>query len=72
MMIPGQHEGRPRTAVALATPPLVPIAVSNRGAVIVPLDSQRRELPGWLKVAIFAAILLAATWLMMWTEAATR
>ena len=33
---------------------------------------QRRELPGWLKVSIFAAALLAATWLVMLLESTTR
>jgi hypothetical protein len=48
------------------------VSADSRGAEVVPLGSRRRELPGWLRVAIFAAILLAATWLMMWIEAATR
>jgi hypothetical protein len=26
---------------------------------------QRAELPGWLKVSIFAAVLIAAMWLVM-------
>jgi hypothetical protein len=31
-----------------------------------------RELPGWIKAAIFAATLLAVSWLMMWMDAASR
>jgi hypothetical protein len=35
-------------------------------------DQPARELPGWLKVTIFAATLLAVTWLVMWMAAASR
>jgi hypothetical protein len=31
-----------------------------------------RELPGWIKATIFAATLLAVSWLMMWMDAASR
>jgi hypothetical protein len=34
--------------------------------------TRRPELPGWLNVSIFAATLLAATWLVMFFEAMTR
>jgi hypothetical protein len=35
-------------------------------------DQPARELPGWIKAAIFAATLLAVTWLAMWMDAASR
>jgi hypothetical protein len=73
MMIPGQFEGPVRTAVAVVAPvPPTPASVTGRGAGESPQHPQRRELPGWLKVAIFAAILLAATWVVMWLDAAAR
>jgi hypothetical protein len=34
--------------------------------------SDERELPTWLRVSIFAAALLAFTWLAMFVESATR
>jgi hypothetical protein len=73
MMIPGQFEGPARTAVVVATPlpPTAPSAI-GRGADAPPRQSRRRELPGWLKVALFAATLLAATWMVMWLDAAAR
>jgi hypothetical protein len=30
------------------------------------------ELPGWVKAGIFAATLLAVSWLAMWMESASR
>jgi hypothetical protein len=33
---------------------------------------RRLELPGWVKVSIFAATLLSATWLTLWLDAAQR
>jgi hypothetical protein len=30
------------------------------------------ELPGWMKASIFAATLLAVSWLMMWIDASGR
>jgi hypothetical protein len=35
-------------------------------------DQSPRELPGWIKATIFAATLLAVTWLVMWMDAAAR
>jgi len=32
----------------------------------------RRELPGWLRASVFAGVLLAVTWLMMWIAAPAR
>jgi hypothetical protein len=31
-----------------------------------------RELPGWIKATVFAATLLAVSWLVMWMDAASR
>jgi hypothetical protein len=65
-MIPGTWEPRRKsTAVdepvtTAAAPPAV-----SRPAAPAEAAPQRRELPGWLQVTIFAAILLAATWLAM-------
>jgi hypothetical protein len=36
------------------------------------VDRPSRELPGWIKASIFAATLLAVSWLMMWLDAASR
>ena len=65
-MIPGAWEPRPRSAAAvepLASVPQRP-AESGSGTVVAP-ERQRAELPGWLKVSIFAGTLLVATWLAM-------
>jgi hypothetical protein len=35
-------------------------------------NHRRLELPGWVKVSLFAATLLTATWLMLWLDAAQR
>jgi hypothetical protein len=35
-------------------------------------DRPARELPGWMKATIFAATLLAVSWLAMWMDAASR
>jgi hypothetical protein len=77
MMIPGQWEGRPRplpsTAAELRlTPPSAPPPVIARHDEGPPPDLGGRERPGWVKAAIFAAILLAASWLVMWLAAASR
>jgi hypothetical protein len=73
MMIPGQFEGSPRTVATFATP-IPPPASSGigRGPDASPPPPRRPELAGWLKVAIFAATLLAATWMVMWLDAAAR
>jgi hypothetical protein len=74
MMIPGQHEGRPRAAaVDLPTPLSPPVRLMNSRAADIPAEHpRRRELSAGLRIAIFAATLLTATWVMMWIEAATR
>jgi hypothetical protein len=64
-MIPGAWEPRPRSiAVAepLAVTPARPADSPGSGSAV---DTQRAELPGWLKVSIFSATLLVATWLAM-------
>ena len=65
-MIPGAWEPRrkPTTVDARDTADAAPTAPSRGAAPIEPAP-QRRELPGWLQLAIFAATLLAATWLAM-------
>jgi hypothetical protein len=77
MMIPGQWEGRPRPPTSpsaeLATPQAaVPPIVNGRSDSGSRADPAARELPGWEKAAIFAAMLLAASWLVMWLDAASR
>jgi hypothetical protein len=65
MMIPGAWEPRPRS-IAVAEPPAAAperAADSRDGGSAA--DTQRAELPGWLKVSIFSATLLVATWLAM-------
>ena len=73
MMIPGEWESRPRSVAAvepLPAPPRQP-ADSPGGNAPQPV-ARRGELPGWLRVSIFAATLLAATWLVMLLEATSR
>jgi hypothetical protein len=65
-MIPGAWEARPRSATAVAprAPVLQRPAESGSGTAAAP-ETPRAELPGWLKVSIFAGTLLVATWLAM-------
>ena len=65
-MIPGAWEPRrkPTTVDEPVSTDVAPPAASRSAAPIEPAP-QRRELPGWLQVTIFAATLLAATWLAM-------
>ena len=73
MMIPGQWEGRPRTAAAVEVPLSATLQAPLNGRVgDASTPRPRRELPAWLRVTSFAAILLAVSWLVMWLEAATR
>jgi hypothetical protein len=73
MMIPGQFEGPPHVAVTVIAPvPRGLPSTHSRSADTSPRQPRRRELPSWLKVAIFASTLLAASWMMMWLEATTR
>jgi hypothetical protein len=73
MMIPGQFESSPRTVATFVTPVSPTVSSpAGRGPDASPQHPPRRELPGWLKVAIFAATLLAATWMVMWLDAAAR
>jgi hypothetical protein len=63
MMIPGEWEARRR--------PGAPVSVVNVVGVVDPATSgpkaetERHELPGWIKVSIFAGTLLVAMWLAM-------
>jgi hypothetical protein len=77
MMIPGQWEGRPRPAMSPSaelptTQAAVPPVVNGRSDSGPRADPAARELPGWEKAAIFAAVLLAASWLVMWLDVAGR
>ena len=65
-MVPGAWEPRrqPTTIDAPVSTDVAPAAASRGAAPIAPA-APRRELPGWLQVTIFAATLLAATWLAM-------
>jgi hypothetical protein len=66
MMIPGAWEPRPRSGAVvepLASAPRRP--ADSTGGNESGRDTQRAELPSWLKVSIFAATLLAATLLVM-------
>ena len=76
-MIPGQWEDRPRPAISpsaeLPTPQAaIPPVMNSRSDSGLRADPAARELPGWEKAAIFAALLLAASWLVMWLDAASR
>ena len=69
-MIPGAWEPRRRirssgesAGVAIELAPKAP------GRADAGVGVPRRELPGWLALSIFAATLLAATWLAMFLAA---
>ena len=70
MMIPGTWEPRRRSGAADAV--VEPLASAPKPAADSPggngpgADTQRAEPPGWLRVSIFGATLLAAMWLAMW------
>lgn len=69
MMIPGAWEARPRSGASvsvvepLTSTPGQPATV--RGGTEAGPETERPELPAWLKVSIFAGTLLVATWLAM-------
>ena len=68
MMIPGQWDGPPRGALA-------PAAARHAAAPAPqpsPVTMARRERPSWLRVLLFAAPLLTATWLALWLAGASR
>jgi hypothetical protein len=65
-MIPGTWEARRKpTAVDQPMTAAAPAPPASRSAAPPEPPPQRRELPGWLQVTIFAVTLLAATWLAM-------
>ena len=73
MMIPGAWEARRRSGnpvdvvEAPASAPKQPEAGrgGNETLFAGPPDTEHPELPGWLKVSIFAGTLLTAMWLAM-------
>ena len=66
MMIPGAWEPRPRSGAVVESFTSAPRRSADRPARSGSgRDTQRAELPSWLKVSIFAATLLAATLLVM-------
>jgi hypothetical protein len=66
MMIPGAWEPRPRSGAVVESLASAPRRSADRPASSESgRDTQRAELPSWLKVSIFAATLLAATLLVM-------
>jgi hypothetical protein len=66
MMIPGAWEPRPRTAAVVEPLGSVPQPpADNRSGTGLEPETPRAELPGWLKVSIFAGTLLVAMWLAM-------
>ncbi len=73
MMIPGGWEpGRRSNSVEEPVTAAPRQLADSRGGNGSRPETQRRELPDWLKVSIFAATLLAATWLVMFFETMTR
>ena len=66
MMIPGAREPRTHPAVAAPLPPPVR-GVEAETTDAWPPGAPRRELPGWLRIAIFALVLLIAMWLAIFT-----
>ena len=72
MMIPGAWEPRGRSGAPVNIVNVVDVVdvrpAGSRGGdetSFPGLDTQRSELPGWLKVSIFAATLLTVMWLAM-------
>ena len=70
-MIPGAYERRDRASpveehAATAPRPLGGSRLPTVSAPMVP----RREWPAWLRIALFAVTLLAATWLAMFVKSA--
>jgi len=70
MMIPGEWEPRRRSGAATVGPVVEPLTSAppleaSRGDNGPAPDTERRELPVWLKVSIFAATLLGTMWLSM-------
>jgi hypothetical protein len=65
-MIPGAMEPR-RPSSAAGNPAALADRAYARAAAGRPVEAkiQRPELPGWLKVSIGAAVLIAAMWLVM-------
>jgi len=73
MMFPGQHEARPRAAAAVPVAAPLPRASAHGERDGTPSTRpQPRELSGGLQVVVFAAVLLTATWLMLWVAAMAR
>lgn len=72
-MIPGAYERRDRAGPAeerAAAAPM-PLGGSHLPTVSAPMGP-RGELPAWLRIALFAATLLAATWLAMFVKSAAQ
>ena len=71
MMIPGALEPRRSVTAVNVVGAVGAVDVvdtrpaDGRGGNGSELDTERPELPSWLKVSIFAATLLAAMWLSM-------
>ena len=73
-MIPGAWEPRPRAATVqppVASGSMRPVeGGGGHGSGPAPIAAQghateQAELPGWIRVSIFAGTLLAATWIAM-------
>ncbi len=71
MMIPSQWDGPRRAAAAVALPP-GPSASAVVNTATAEMAAPRLERPAWLRTAMFAAVLLAVSWLAMWLESAAR
>jgi ferric-dicitrate binding protein FerR (iron transport regulator) len=72
VIIPSQWDGPRHTSAAAAVPPSpasTPAIVAREPS---PPEPRRRERPGWVRASLFAAMLLAVTWLMLWLESTAR
>jgi hypothetical protein len=66
MMIPGAWEPRRRSGAVVEPPASAPRPPADgRGGSGQEPQTQRAELPTWLRVSIFTAMLVAAMWLVM-------
>ena len=72
-MIPGVWEPRRRSHASAEPPPVRPRPVTAAPIAIESTTAApRRERPGWLGSAIFAAALVGVSWLAMYVQTRAR
>ena len=71
-MIPGSYELRPRGGSAPEPAATAPASADTGGSSTPKPAVARAQFPVWIRVALFAALLLAATWLAMFVKSLAR